>query len=231
MKKKMMFIVFILTYTLLVTQVALATRPPEVKLIKEVEYIEVEVPIIKEVEVPTPIKVQQGKDNIVQAEKPKKEWLRDVKLSEELQKYTYDLCQEYNISYDLIIAIMYLESRFNPKAINNTNTNNTTDQGLMQINSCNWEWVDELAGRDLDLNKPKDNILAGILIFDNFRTYWINKGYTSQEELFTLTLLSYNRGAYGASKYIENNSPYDNSYVDKVLEYKNMIEINNGFKE
>jgi soluble lytic murein transglycosylase-like protein len=35
-----------------------------------------------------------------------------------LQKFAYDLSNENNISYELVLSVLYNESRFNPKAIN-----------------------------------------------------------------------------------------------------------------
>src|SRR5690606_36348654 len=36
----------------------------------------------------------------------------DIPLSEELQKFTYETCQEYDIEYELALAVMQLESDF-----------------------------------------------------------------------------------------------------------------------
>ena len=52
--------------------------------------------------------------------------LYDIQLSEELQHYTQDVCEEYGVSYPLVIAIMKKESGFLPDAVSATN-----DYGIM----------------------------------------------------------------------------------------------------
>jgi len=64
--------------------------------------------------------------------------LYDVPLSEELQHYTQDLCKQYNVSFPLVLAIMTKESTFRPDVVSGTD-----DYGIMQINSCNHEWLEE----------------------------------------------------------------------------------------
>lgn len=154
-------------------------------------------------------------------------WLRNVGLSHELQEYTWQIAEEYGIAYDLLISIMYHESKFNIKALGKNN-NGTTDISLMQINSMNQKWVNQLAGRKLDLWNPKDNILAGALIFNDYRNYWINKGITDQETLFEKTLLSYNRGVNGSNKYIATRGTHRSDYVLKILNYKIKVEMEGG---
>ena len=67
--------------------------------------------------------------------------LYDIQLSEELQHYTQDVCEEYGVSYPLVIAIMKKESGFLPDAVSATN-----DYGIMQINGCNHEWLEGVLG-------------------------------------------------------------------------------------
>ena len=62
-------------------------------------------------------------------------YIKEIPLSKELQKYTYDLCEENDVDYETVLSIMYEESRFETNKIN-YNNNGTRDYGLMQINSC-----------------------------------------------------------------------------------------------
>lgn len=198
----------LLIYTLIITQITMAMNDPiiETVTITETEYIEVPVIVYEPI--------------IVESRNP---WLRNIPLSEELQEYTYDLCLEYEISYDLFLSLMRTESNFNLDAINK-NTNGTIDIGICQINENTKPLAEKLAGRELDLFNPKDNILAAILVFDNYRSQLINKGYTSQEDLFEVTLLAYNRGVVGSENYIASRGTHRSSYVKKVLEYKIKLE-------
>ncbi len=86
----------------------------------------------------------------------------DVSLSSELQDYTYDLCKEYGVNFDLAIAIMDGESEYDIMAFG-VNDNGSTDSGLMQINSCNHEWLEEELGIT-DFFDPKQNILCGVFM-------------------------------------------------------------------
>lgn len=82
-----------------------------------------------------------------------------IPLSYELQEYTFEKCSEYGLEYELVLAVMWRESRFNTNAIN-LNTNGTTDSGLMQINDVNRGWLYEKHGIE-DLMDPYQNIDAG----------------------------------------------------------------------
>lgn len=147
-------------------------------------------------------------------------YIPGIELSQELQRHTYLLSKIYNVDYSLIISIMWVESRFDPQALNTANSNGTYDIGLMQINSTNIEWVNELAGRELDLYNPYDNIEAGILIYSTYKNYWKDK--VSETELLQRhTLLTYNRGLGGFKKIgFQTHIAYDN----KVINYKKEVE-------
>ena len=58
----------------------------------------------------------------------------DIPLEKDIQKYLYDKCQEYDVSYELALAVIKVESNFNPN-LTNKNDNGSMDYGLMQINS------------------------------------------------------------------------------------------------
>lgn len=87
----------------------------------------------------------------------------DIPLSADmgLQEFTYWSCVRSGVDYDLMLKLMYHESGFQIDAIG-YNTNGTTDHGLCQINAINHGWL--LRDYGLDVNIPKQNIQAGILI-------------------------------------------------------------------
>jgi soluble lytic murein transglycosylase-like protein len=82
-----------------------------------------------------------------------------IPMSYELQEYTYRKCEERGLEYELILAVMWRESRFNTDAVN-VNVNGTQDSGIMQINDVNKGWLSERWGIE-DLMDPYQNIDAG----------------------------------------------------------------------
>ena len=85
-------------------------------------------------------------------------------LDEEYQDYLYQMCVKYGIPeyYELLFVQMYHESRFKIELISKTN-----DYGLMQINTCNHEWLSKKLGSDNFLD-PYVSIEAGTLMMSNY---------------------------------------------------------------
>lgn len=110
----------------------------------------------------------------------------DIPLDKKLQRYTYDMCEEYGIEYEMMLAVMDVETggTYNPKLLSKTN-----DIGLCQINKCNWEWLAE-AGL-ADLKDPRQNINAGCIILGG-----LVEKYGSSHR----AVMAYNMGRGGASK-------------------------------
>lgn len=134
----------------------------------------------------------------------------DVPLSEELQEYTQDVCEEYEVSYPLVVAIMQKESHFDEDAISATK-----DYGIMQINSGNHEWLEEMLGIT-DWFDPKQNILAGVYILSQFN------GYEDVHQI----LMSYNCGPTGA-KNLWADGIYSTAYSRAVVEILDGLEVKN----
>lgn len=88
----------------------------------------------------------------------------DIDLSEDLQQFTWDLYAtlplEQDEAFRIVMAIMWRESRYQLDAVN-YNANGTTDIGVCQINSCNWDW---LAADGIDVHTTEGNIAACITI-------------------------------------------------------------------
>ncbi|MDL2233940.1 transglycosylase SLT domain-containing protein [Ruminococcaceae bacterium OttesenSCG-928-L11] len=89
-----------------------------------------------------------------------------IPLSRELQEYTYEQCQENGLDYELVLAVMWRESRFQTSAVN-INRNGTQDSGIMQINDVNKTWLSKELGIT-DLMDPKQNIAAGTAMLGRF---------------------------------------------------------------
>ena len=123
-----------------------------------------------------------------------------IPLSADMQVQIYAICEEYEISYDLIMAVIKTESEFqwligdDGQAI-----------GYMQIWPKWWQKTADAAG--LNINEPLDNVHLGIIILtdaldDNCGD--LNKA-----------LKQYNSG---------NPHYQGNEYIDKVFENYEWIE-------
>ena len=87
----------------------------------------------------------------------------DIPLSCSLQDYIKEECNENNVEYELVLAIMKVESDYNPKEVSETN-----DYGIMQINECNH---DELKSKlnITDFLDPYDSTKAGVYMLSNYK--------------------------------------------------------------
>ena len=132
-------------------------------------------------------------------------YARDVPLSDELQRYTYITCNEYGIDYDMLLAIMEVESNYQ-----NIVSNSGKDYGLCQINKANNEWLAEEYGLT-DMLDERQNITAACIILAK-----VQEEFTAPNEI----LMGYNLGIEGAKRRISNGveSTY---YADKVMEAMN----------
>lgn len=133
----------------------------------------------------------------------------DVPVSEEDQDFIKEVCQEYEFSEVLVYQIMYTESRYDPKAVSETN-----DHGIMQLNAT---WVDSYVEKTdkfnyvyadgFDIYDIRHNVLIAIRELDYWRGICNDRGYYSEAHM----LECYNRG-FNFFK----NTDYRN-YSTKVL--------------
>lgn len=141
----------------------------------------------------------------------------DIPMDYELQKHTYQVCQKYNMSYELVLAVINKESSFRVNAVNKNS------KGLMQLNSDTYPWIAKELGIDnFDPFNSKHNIRAGVWYLDYIRDYWLAEGY-GDEDVFSLMLISYNRGINGCKQYISKYG-LDNEYVNDIFDYKIYLE-------
>lgn len=122
-------------------------------------------------------------------------------LSEELQEYTFYLCQAYYIDFEFVMALMYTESAFKTDVISGTN-----DYGLMQLNTCNHKELTDKLGIT-DFIEPYQNIRGGV--------YLLRRLFEKYDEP-ALVCMAYNMGEYGASV-LWDNGVYETAYSNKVL--------------
>ena len=154
-------------------------------------------------------------DVVVQVTEPSKEYsyYKIVNIDEnnyestldlELQDYLYETCKKYGIEdhYELLMAQMYNESRFDTNIISKTN-----DYGLMQINICNHEWLSEELGV-VNFLDPYQSIECGVFMMSDFLSKY--------SEATALT-------AYNSGEDKVKNGMSSSEYSDKILRYKTML--------
>ena len=130
----------------------------------------------------------------------------DIPLSEDIQKYAYNKCQESGIDYHVFLGLMRKESTFNPEAVSKTN-----DYGLCQINKGNHSWLREVFGSDWDPMNPYDNIDASIFILSKYI-----KDYNCDN--YHILLMNYNMG-HGNAVECFNSGIYSSEYSRAIMEY------------
>lgn len=125
----------------------------------------------------------------------------DVPLSHSLQDFIYEMCAEEHVPMSLIIAMIDHESKFNPEAVSATN-----DYGLMQINEVNHDRLEEQY-QCADMFNPYQNVFCGIKVIGS---------YIATYEDYTMALMAYNMGNYGAKKAWANGIT-STAYTDLIL--------------
>jgi soluble lytic murein transglycosylase-like protein len=141
----------------------------------------------------------------------------DIPISEKLQEYTYELCDQYNLSYELVLAVIHTESSFIETA------NSGLCKGLMQISRSTGDWISEQIGiENFNPYNPEQNIAVGVWYLDYLRNYWLEQG-ADDETAFVLMLMSYNMGPTACRSYVKKYG-LKNSYVQKVFDFKYELE-------
>lgn len=126
----------------------------------------------------------------------------DIKLSKELQLYTWQCCEYFGVDYELFLSLMHAESTYN---IDSLSTSNDNYVGLVQMGEKNVPYIEKALGRELDIYNPYDNILAGV--------YWLSRYTHKYPDNIYMQLMCYNMGEARAKKY--DNKPY----YDKIYNY------------
>ena len=134
----------------------------------------------------------------------------ETTLDLELQDYLYETCKKYGVEehYELLMAQMYNESRFQTDIISKTH-----DWGIMQINECNHEWLSETLGITNFLD-PYQSIECGVYMMSGYL-----KKYPAETALV----------AYNAGESKVRNGVTSTKYSKRVLGYVPMLtEIPEG---
>ena len=145
----------------------------------------------------------------------------NINLSEDLQKYAYNMCKKYGVPYTIFLAMMKIESGYR------TNATSSTGYGLCQINPSNLSYLNKKIGTT-NLFDPYQNIQAGAYWLSRYYKSW--KDEASGEELALHALNSYNWGEGNYRKYLKKgNNAYSWYYGTKVLKNADKLEKNGGF--
>ena len=136
----------------------------------------------------------------------------DIPLSAELQLYTFDLCEERGLDFEIVLALMYAESSYRPNIISRTN-----DYGLMQLNRVNHKWLRAELGIT-DFLDAEQNIDAGTFLLMN-----ISEKYPDTHKM----LMAYNFGEAGAKRHW-NNGVYSSGYSRKIVAKADEIRNSNS---
>lgn len=132
----------------------------------------------------------------------------DIPLSEDLQRHTYDLAQQYGIDYELFLSLLWVETggTFKHDLISPTN-----DYGVAQINKINHGWLRD-AGL-LNMLDPYQSINAGAIILGGL----VEKYGNSHQ-----ALMAYNFGEGGMRK-VWRNGHRSSGYSRKVFNTKESL--------
>lgn len=105
----------------------------------------------------------------------------DVPLDAPTQHWLYGLCSDYNVDFYIILAMIEIESHYNPDAVNDSGT----CVGYMQVNPT-------YHSMGMDITAPLSNLLAGVSLMQRLLEHSGND--------YTWALNAYNGGgAYADS--------------------------------
>lgn len=127
----------------------------------------------------------------------------DVPLSDELQDYIFEVCEDYGVNHLVVLAMIKKESAFNSASIGD----NGNSLGLMQIQP---RWHQERMNKlgVTDLLDPYQNVLVGVDYLADMMAY--GKG-------IEWSLMAYNGGPTYANQKAAAGEV--NKYTTSVLEY------------
>lgn len=137
----------------------------------------------------------------------------NIPLSEELQQYTFDMCNMYGIrdKYDIVLALMWQESNFNPETMSSTD-----DYGIMQINAIHFtDTFDAVAAMD-----PKLCIEYGVDHLSCLYAEYVDDN---------MTLMAYNMGRCGAASHWAAGT-YASTYSLNIIEKVKLIRTDQYYK-
>ena len=131
----------------------------------------------------------------------------DIPLTEELQAFTFYLCEDYGADYEMALALMDRESDYTASAISKTN-----DYGIMQINKINHKWLTEELGIT-DFLDPEQNIRCGVYMLGE-----LAEKYDDPHRV----PMAYNMGESGARNYAAKGNT-SSAYSRYIMELRDKL--------
>lgn len=86
----------------------------------------------------------------------------DIPLEKQYQDFVFDMCEKYSVPVNIVLGIMWQESKFDFMAV----SKDKQCVGIMQVNRINYDELNKQLGVT-DLTNPYQNIESGIYIFSN----------------------------------------------------------------
>lgn len=145
----------------------------------------------------------------------------DIPLTDELQDYIREKCEQYDVNMENILAIIKTESDFEHDVKSKNQIGGNYSVGIMQLNANYIGWFGELTelNEEFDINNIYHNIEGGIAVWKFYKNYWEKQGL-SGDKLLIYSQNSYNMGIEGFKKYIKNTGSISRSYDRKVNRHK-----------
>lgn len=128
----------------------------------------------------------------------------DPIIETDIDALIVQVASEYGLPWELVRAVCYVESGFDPNAISSTG-----DYGLMQVSYINHGWLGLTNPLD-----PEQNLRAGCTI--------LKTAIENSNGDFTLALMRYNRGdGYAMGQWAQGiySTDYTNKVLGKYYEY------------
>lgn len=144
----------------------------------------------------------------------------NIALSEDLQKYAYNLCKQYGLDYELFLAVMYKESGYNQYALGGGNS-----YGLCQIHVSNHSNLRSKLGVS-NFFDPYDNMTAGAYLLAHYFTAARNRVSGDAVTVYALNSYNMGEGAYFNNCY--SKGILNRSYSTSVLNLRNSLITNGG---
>ena len=125
-------------------------------------------------------------------------WKSNVPMDDETQLALYEACEEFNVPYEVALAVIKQETNFQ-----NVMGDNGDSYGYMQLQP-KWVWPEMLELGVEDLMVPENNFRVGCLLLSDFYEDYGN---------WTDALTRYNTGHAGESGYATSVTAYMEEYT------------------
>lgn len=143
---------------------------------------------------------------------PEYRYIQDCPLSKEVQQGIFDICERYNVAFELVMAVIQRESNFNAAAVGD----HGDSVGLMQIQE---KWHSELMEElgVTDLYDPLENVEVGVALLAQY--------FKEGKEVY-YALMKYNGGGAYAKRMLKAGKV--SKYALEITETAFMYERENG---